>query len=239
MHEMIGKEGTFLTLTYNDENLPANESLVKEHLQLFIKRLRKFIEPTKIKYYGCGEYGDQSNRPHYHLIVIGWMPELTNCYRPDGRHVVSRDIERLWRYGHNTVGTVTKDSIQYVVGYIRKKLYGKLADDIYKTKVHPFPLQSKGMGLDYAQNHKETILESGITREGKQVGMPRYYRKKLIDKDTYEEYIYHKKCQEKREAKMEPYKDDLENYTTDQASDRVRRRKHMEAREKMYKKGRI
>jgi hypothetical protein len=239
MHEMIGMDGTFLTLTYNDESLPANESLVKEHLQLFIKRLRKFIEPKKIKYFGCGEYGDKTDRPHYHVIVIGWMPELANCYRPDGRNVASRDIERLWKYGNNTVGTVTKDSIQYVVGYIRKKIIGRMAEEVYEKRQSPFQLQSQKMGLDYAQNHKEIILESGITRDGVQVGVPRYYRKKLIDKDTYEEYIYLKKCEEKRKEQMEPYKEDLKYFYYDRASDQERRRKHMEASETLYKKGQI
>ncbi len=38
-------------------------------MQLFIKRLRKYFNNNKIKYFYCGEYGTQTLRPHYHMIV--------------------------------------------------------------------------------------------------------------------------------------------------------------------------
>lgn len=58
------KDASFLTLTYNDENLPPDGSLVKADLQKFFKRLRKDLA-NPIKYYACGEYGDRFKRPHY------------------------------------------------------------------------------------------------------------------------------------------------------------------------------
>jgi len=64
----------FLTLTYDNENLPEFGSLQTRHLQLFIKRLRKAIAPIKIRYYACGEYGDTTRRAHYHAIIYGWEP---------------------------------------------------------------------------------------------------------------------------------------------------------------------
>ena len=62
------------TLTYNDENLPkkgdylktvkskkisvqTDNSLEVVHLQQFIKKLRKYCAPSKLRYYACGEYG--------------------------------------------------------------------------------------------------------------------------------------------------------------------------------------
>lgn len=56
----------FITLTYNDENLPM-ELQVKD-VQKFIKYLRKFIKD--FKYFCCGEYGSKYGRPHYHLILF-------------------------------------------------------------------------------------------------------------------------------------------------------------------------
>ena len=61
---------SFITLTYDDKNLPEGGKLVKSDLQLFFKRLRKNID-WPIKYYACGEYGDVTFRPHYHAIVFG------------------------------------------------------------------------------------------------------------------------------------------------------------------------
>lgn len=58
------KDACFLTLTYDNEHLPSDNSLHKEDLQKFFKRLRKDID-YPIKYYACGEYGDRFKRPHY------------------------------------------------------------------------------------------------------------------------------------------------------------------------------
>jgi hypothetical protein len=64
-------ECLFLTLTYNDENLPKDGSVHKEHFQKFIKDIRYYVaikkydvlrkkyhvQHKKIKYFHCGEYG--------------------------------------------------------------------------------------------------------------------------------------------------------------------------------------
>jgi len=47
----------FLTLTYNNEHLPENETLVERHHKLFMKRYRKHLKNRKIRFYHCGEYG--------------------------------------------------------------------------------------------------------------------------------------------------------------------------------------
>ena len=72
-HELgYHQDSVFLTLTYNDKSLPKNDSLVKRDLQLFFKRLRKALpSDKKIKYFACGEYGDDKECPHYHAIVFG------------------------------------------------------------------------------------------------------------------------------------------------------------------------
>ena len=171
----------FITLTYRDEDLPVNRSLSKRELQLFMKRLRKVI-PEKIKYYACGEYGDLGDREHYHAIIFGWRPPLEDLYKVGSKkhpRFVSRMLESVWPYGFNTVGNVTHDSCQYVAGYVRKKSY-HLIDEIYGTRQPPFQLQSQGLGLAYAERHKEEIKESlHVTDKGKNVGLPRYFKKKL------------------------------------------------------------
>ena len=71
LHESEFWEDTiFVTLTYDDEHLPSDRSLVPRDLTLFFKRLRKDLGDRKIKYYACGEYGDTFGRPHYHAIIL-------------------------------------------------------------------------------------------------------------------------------------------------------------------------
>lgn len=174
----------FLTLTYDDEHLPVDGSLRPEHMRDFLKRLRYYI-PEKIKYYGVGEYGERQGRPHYHLIIFGWQPPLDDLIVHGVlRH--SKFLTKVWTYGFNAVGTVTHDSIQYTVGYVRKKLYGQEAQNIYGFKVRPFARCSNGIGLRYAQEKSEdirrnmTVMIKGVNR-----GLPKYFSDKLeLDKDV-------------------------------------------------------
>jgi hypothetical protein len=235
MHELYGKVGSFITLTYNCKNLPEGETLVKEHLQLFIKRLRKHVEPLRIKYYACGEYGDETHRPHYHIIIIAWHPDIEQCYRPDKKRLASRELESLWRYGNNVVGSADREAIQYVVGYIRKKLVGIGAD--YGDRLPPFALQSKGIGKEYVESHKEAILsDRGITRNGVNVILPRYYKKKLMPEGSAELQRFREKCSNKINEAIDKYPD-IGYYRQARESDADRRRANYEAREKLFKKG--
>lgn len=70
----LHEQNCFLTLTYAPEHLPENGSLVKRDLTLFFKRLRKTYGEG-IRYFACGEYGERFDRPHYHVILFGFIPE--------------------------------------------------------------------------------------------------------------------------------------------------------------------
>ena len=59
---------SFVTLTYDDEHLPPDHKIHKEHLQNFFKRARHSF---KFRYLACGEYGEQTRRPHYHALIFG------------------------------------------------------------------------------------------------------------------------------------------------------------------------
>jgi len=101
---------SFLTLTYDEAHLPADGSLVIKHYQDFLKRLRKAIEPIKLRYYFVGEYGDLSWRPHYHAALFGI-----------GRDFVEV-VSRCWPYGFSMLGELTPASANYVAGYVTKKI---------------------------------------------------------------------------------------------------------------------
>lgn len=71
----------FVTLTYNDSNLPYN-GVSKEDLQLFMKRLRINLNRllsynVSIRFVACGEYGSKKLRPHYHLLIWGIPPSFS------------------------------------------------------------------------------------------------------------------------------------------------------------------
>lgn len=104
------ESSTFVTLTYSPEELPEDMSLDPSHTLNFIKKLRKRLHPRKIRYFLVGEYGEETQRPHYHLAIF-------NTYPQD-----QEDIEQAWNKGHVMVGTLTHDSAQYIAGYVTKKL---------------------------------------------------------------------------------------------------------------------
>jgi len=110
------EKSCMLTLTYADEHLPLNSSLSLEDYQNFLKRLRRKIEPLKIRYYVVGEYGEKSGRPHYHFAIFGLGKD-------------SHDLFQLcWGKGRidsgyeGEFGKINKDSAQYICGYVTKKM---------------------------------------------------------------------------------------------------------------------
>jgi hypothetical protein len=188
LHELNSwEQSLFLNLTYSPDFLPAGGTLVKADLQKFFKRLRKSLGDSRIKYFACGEYGDESFRPHYHAIVFGWWPIDAYVWRrnKDILYYRSSVLERLWPFGNSEFGIVNGKDISYVAGYIEKKIYGKLEQEgFYGDRLPPFQVQSRGLGLDYALQHKEQFdYQLSTTLEGKKVCLPRYYVKKL-DIDT-------------------------------------------------------
>jgi hypothetical protein len=188
IHELDSWDrASFITLTYDDDHIPPGGTLVKRDLQLFFKRLRKSLDGKKIKYYACGEYGDEFERPHYHVIAFGFYPGDVDFYCKDSSQnntYTSKNLERLWGLGFVTVGSVTANSCQYVAGYVEKKLYGDQAVK-YGDRLPPFSLSSQGLGLDFARNNREQ-LESQMytTIKGRKICLPRYYVDKLnLDKE--------------------------------------------------------
>jgi hypothetical protein len=171
-HELSSFEhvGNFTTLTYDDESNPGG-SLVKEDLQKFLKRLRKALDGRKIKYFACGEYGDNTFRPHYHLILLG-----VDFFGED-----VKKVKCCWPFGFVKVYPLNQTRINYVTKYITKKLFGREATkEVYGENLPPFQLQSQGLGLRFALENEEQIRRNLlVTMYGKKAGLPRYYRKKL------------------------------------------------------------
>lgn len=123
-------DNSFVTLTYSEEKLPRDANgmatLVPKHFQDWLKRLRASVSPLKFRFYGCGEYGDQTWRPHYHAALFGYPTcKYSRSQYSAGRRSCCESCDRVrdtWGFGLVDVGTLTTDSAQYVAGYVTKKM---------------------------------------------------------------------------------------------------------------------
>lgn len=213
-HELIYEpKAQFLTITYATDEAPIasinnQHTLKKEDIQLFLKRLRKSLEPDKLKYILVGEYGPTTLRPHYHAILFGYQ-----SYQPDVYHITNSDgvdiyfdafLEEVWSHGHVQIGSATSASAHYVTAYLlkgidfhrhdpsmcRKKYCAnkkETKEEIEKIKWHdienkmhrPFLLVSRGLGKRYLDDNVENVIELNVLDQTKPKPVPRYYIKKL------------------------------------------------------------
>ncbi|QCQ85006.1 replication initiator protein [Blackfly microvirus SF02] len=200
MHEaQMHEQNCFITLTYADELLPEDYSVHVRTFQLFMKRLRKFYEPKKIRFYACGEYGPKNLRPHYHSILFNHDFPDKQFYQttPQGNRLyTSTDLQNIWGFGFVTIGDVTYQSAGYCAQYVMKKINGDLAATHY-LRTHPvtqqivtvdpeFQLSSTnpGLGATWFEKYKSDCFPSDfLVVDGKQHRVPAYYTRKLIQED--------------------------------------------------------
>lgn len=210
MHEAQGHENNcFLTLTYRPDELVygGNETgtLVPRHLTLFWKRLRKEYGDG-IKYFACGEYGEQYHRPHYHAAVFGidFKDKKQHSVTESGHHTFSSDsLNRIWSHGDCLIGSLTFESAAYVARYIMGKKLGEEATYYEQQGIEPeFVRMSRrpGIGSAWYDNFSSDLFPHGyaIIRGGIKSNIPRYYNNRY-EKDNPEGY---KKLKEMRKDLM-------------------------------------
>lgn len=112
----------FATLTYNEENVPQDGGLRYDDLQRFWKRLRKAVGP--LRYFAVGEYGDETNRPHYHACIFGHDFTENKKVVRGGRNPLwtNETLETAWGLGNVSAGALTFETAQYTASYVTKKL---------------------------------------------------------------------------------------------------------------------
>lgn len=175
LHELEAHDNSiFITLTYSDDYIPDRGSLDKKELQKFFKRLRRQLDvkKRKIRYFACGEYGDNTNRPHYHSIIFGMQ------LKDEDKNY----IKDSWKNGMVHFGIAEPDSIRYVAQYIDKKFTGDKANVEYNQKGREpvFRIMSLGLGREYIKNNSEQLIENKkLTHKGVPMSLPRYYIEKL------------------------------------------------------------
>mgnify|MGYP000220578584 FL=1 len=208
-HEMsLHNENCFITLTYNEQNLPKDNSLQKDHFVKFMKRLRKEISPTKVRYFMCGEYGDETWRPHYHAILFGYaFPDKmqVQSMEVDQPYFLSPLLSKLWQKGQHTIAEANFTTAAYVARYVTKKITGDMADEHYTREFIDFDeytgeiksyLKSEllpeyatmsrrpGIGKGWYDKYKTDCYPSDyLVKDGKYMPVPKYYDKLLERED--------------------------------------------------------
>lgn len=245
MHEAsMHKANSFITLTYAPEHLPEDHSVHKEHLQKFIKRLRKNTK-EELRYFACGEYGEAKGRPHYHAIIFGYdFPDKQiHTQTKAGHYLYTSDmLNKCWKFGYSLIGEVTFESAAYVARYVMKKrkgkpdevdpITGKTNAEYYMLvdnntgevlEIEPeFCLMSRrpGIGRAWLEKYKTDTNKDFITFNGNKMSLPKYYDS-VLDMEDQLEFMERKK---KRKAKIKP---EDKTYTRLEA-----RRKIVEQRQK-------
>ncbi|WNK14144.1 MAG: replication initiator protein [Microvirus sp.] len=152
-HEaQLHEHNSFVTLTYNDDNLPVDRSLNYRDFQLFMKRLRKAVAPLQFRFYMCGEYGEECGncgmnandcscgkwelalgRPHFHVCFFGLDFSDKILYKKNLFR--SPLLESCWKFGFSTVAKFSFETAAYVARYVMKKITGDVAEVHYEYVV--------------------------------------------------------------------------------------------------------
>lgn len=181
----LKKDNTFVTLTYSDEELPrlgdGRGNLKKKDMQDFMKRFRKEISPLKIRFFGVGEYGDNTERPHYHLAVFGYP----NCRFGQSTYHPARGITRIsccvacdtvkraWGKGDVFLAPLEPASAGYVAGYTTKKMTGR-DDERLQGREPEFARMSNrpGIGADFMHEVASSLMEFNLVPENGEADVP-------------------------------------------------------------------
>lgn len=228
----------FITLTYDDANVPVNEyvsddgeilesmTLKQEDMQLFIKRVRRHLDYYNLKdgynddcntfqYFYCGEYGTQTARPHYHMIAFGLPLDDLVLYKetPFGNYYTSEFLSSKWDKGYVIIGGVSFESCSYVSRYIMKKQKGEGAEVYERYNITPEYIRmsrNPAIGKKYFEDNFNDIYPSDtiVLSGGKLSVPPRYFDNLMNALD--EELMKDVKLKRKEIAEdIQAYKDSL------------------------------
>jgi hypothetical protein len=187
MHEAaINSNNSFYTLTYSDDNM-FDSSLHRKDMQLFLKRLRFNLGYIKIRYFGCGEYGSKTLRPHYHLIIFGIGKEYQSI------------VEKSWEKGFVSGGDVNIRTAMYCAKYVVDKLTGDSEKKfiVENNFERTFIMCSRNppIGYKFFERIEKSVSQVGyMTFEGKKFSIPKAYTKR-IDTEILDKFK--NRCQEK------------------------------------------
>lgn len=196
---------SFITLTYDDQHVPASYSVELRDWQLFMKRLRAVFSLTKVRFLACGEYGDRNLRPHYHALIFGIdFHEDRQFIRTRGKQnlrvYTSEQLRKLWPQGDHEIGDVSYKSAGYVARYAMKKVMGSQeTKDLHYNRRSPidgnmyrvapeFCVMSRrpGLGTSWFETFKTDAFPSDfLIVDGRRIRVPPFYLKKLNEQEQH------------------------------------------------------
>lgn len=180
----------FITLTYSDEFLPLFSGLPnlwRPDLVSYIDRIRNKL--PKFTVFAVGEYGgrlfgspeaEREIHPHYHLAVFSSDPSI--------REKIREVCTDKWRYGHCHILLLSSGLIDYITGYVSKKLTNEFSmRKVMGLDISPeFTYSSRRPAIGDVSEQLIDIQESHgeithLELHGKRVVIPRYLRYKMRD----------------------------------------------------------
>lgn len=191
VHEAsLYEANAFVTLTYAPEHLPVGGTLDGCAIPDFMRRVRKRLR-QRVRYFACGEYGDENARPHYHAILFGvdFPDKVFQFESGSGEKVYTSDLlSDVWGLGHASTGSVTFESAAYVARYAVKKAARSGADleSVDASTGEIFPRMPErcwmslkpGIGQGWLQRYFEDVYPSDeVVLGGRSGPVPRYYDK--------------------------------------------------------------
>lgn len=219
VHEAsLHKLNCFVTLTYSELNLPPGGSLRYRDFQLFMKRLRKESK-VRVRFFVCGEYGEQLSRPHYHACLFGYdFPDKrpVSLLSSSQKSWRSKVLERLWPLGFCHLGELNVRSAAYAARYVLKKVTGHAgaahyrrvdADGVVSNLVPEFARMSLRPGIASAWFDRfasDVTTFDYVVHEGSKFKVPKYYDRLLerSDPDLLAQW------KEDRELRALPFRQD-------------------------------
>ena len=203
MHEAsLYADNSFLTLTYDDAHIPSrpgncvrcttphsiNRSLCVSDFQDFMKRLRKSLAPNPVRFYHCGEYGENLGRPHYHALLFNVDFKDKKFFSSRGGNPIytSAHLSSLWPQGFAVIGNVTFESAAYVARYVMKKVNGDRKTSHYEGLLPEYTTMSRrpGIGARWYEKFKTDVYpHDRIIVRGNPTRPPRFYDNLLARED--------------------------------------------------------
>ncbi len=132
------------------------------------KETRRHISP--LRYFACGEYGETTHRPHYHILLFNLDYDNHSS------------LSKSWTKGSIHIGDVNNETIAYTAKYIMKP-----ANDIHKEYPQFNTMSLKPfIGHQYMRNKKYHVENKEILCKdwnGNLMMLPKIYRKKMFRLD--------------------------------------------------------
>lgn len=226
-------------------------SLEREHLSAFNLSMRKhcIYNGAEWRFFACGEYGERYCRPHYHLSVFGISPqdlglpfqvevEETRRLCLNSRAVIAKVspgvfdsngheywqssvIQKFWPYGSHKIYRASRETFQYVAGYVTKKLTGGMAKEFRaKGLESEFQAQSRpSIGFPWFLKYvgslslvdRDKLVNDSVEIAGVSWRCPRIFSKWLSAMDYFDGKLVADRLAELRSRSQadEPDRDDL------------------------------